>query len=331
MSTFSNPKGDPVAAERERVSVLRSASDQIVQMLPVIVLILVLLVLSLAVPYFLTVNNVINILLQSSAMGLMSIGMTVVLIVGGIDLSMPAMMGFAAILGVMYMRDGGNPILAGLIMVGVATAGGVINGFAVAHLRMIPFVVTLSTQAVAMGASLAVTKAISVAGINPRFVDTVLGKVWIIPVPVLFVIAVMVAAQFVMRDSLYGRWLYAVGVNGRAARVAGVPTRTVNFLAYVFAGFMAGAAAIVLSSRLGSASAAMGQSSVVLDIVGSAVLGGASIYGGVGTAVGAVIGATILTLLSNAMNLMHVSYYTTLLIKGVVIIAVIALDSLRRQ
>jgi ribose/xylose/arabinose/galactoside ABC-type transport system permease subunit len=331
MNVSGKPEGGSVAQEMKRPLGLPIRTEQLIRVAPLILLVLVLVVLGLFVPYFLTTRNIINILLQSSALGLMALGMTVVLIVGGIDLSMPAVMAFSSILGVMYMREKGNPIVAGLIIIVVAMAIGSVNGYAVARLRMIPFVVTLSMQAIVMGASLWVTQAISVTGINERFVDTVLAKVWIIPVPIIITLLMAIIAQVIMRRTVAGRWLYATGTNIRAARVSGVPTTWVVFSAYVFAGFMTGLAAIILSSRLGSASASMGREGVVLDIIGAAVLGGASIYGGVGTAVGAIIGAILITLMSNSMNMMHVSYYMTLFLKGIIIIAVVALDSLRRQ
>ena len=185
MNVSGKPEGGSVAQEMKRPSGLPVRSEQLLRVAPLILLVLVLVVLGLFVPYFLTTRNIINILLQSSALGLMALGMTVVLIVGGIDLSMPAVMAFSSILGVMYMREKGNPIVAGLIIIVVAMAIGSVNGYAVARLRMIPFVVTLSMQAIVMGASLWVTQAISVTGINEGFVDTVLAKVWIIPVPII--------------------------------------------------------------------------------------------------------------------------------------------------
>jgi ribose transport system permease protein len=135
----------------------------------------------------------------------------------------------------------------------------------------------------------------------------------------------------VVRRTLFGRWLYAVGVNVRAARTSGVPTSRVIFLTYVVSGAFAGLTAIILSARLGSASANMGNDGVVLDIVSSAVVGGVSIYGGIGSPLGAVLGAIFITVISNSMNMMQVSFFTGLMIKGIVIIAFVAFDSLRKR
>lgn len=302
----------------------------IVRFLPLILLGIIIVVIGLITPHFLTARNAINILRQSSALGLMAIGMTVVLIGGGIDLSIPSVMAFSGILGAMYMRDGGNPFLAALIMVAVGTAGGCINGFAVAYLKMIPFVVTLAMMNIAMGASIWVTEKISVAPINQGFIDVIMAKIAIIPVPVIFVSIVTAISYVVMKYGIFGRWLYAVGTNARTARVSGINSDGVIFGTYMVSGFFAGLAALVVVARLMSAAPTMGQEGVVLDIVSSCVIGGVSIYGGVGTPLGAVIGALFITLITNSMNMLQVSYYWTLIVKGIVIIVAIALDSLRR-
>jgi ribose/xylose/arabinose/galactoside ABC-type transport system permease subunit len=310
---------------------LRFGEGKLVQYLPLIILGIVIVVIGLITPNFLTSRNAINILRQSSALGVMAIGMTVVLIGGGIDLSIPSVMAFSGILGAMYMRDGGNPIIAGMIMIFVGTMGGCINGFAVAYLKMIPFVVTLAMMNIAMGASIWVTQQVSIAPIHPAFIDVVMARLSIVPVPVIFLLVVTVMAAYLMKNSIFGRWLYAVGTNVKAARVSGIPSDRVIFGTYVTSGFFAGLAALIVVARLGSAAPTMGQEGVVLDIVSSAVIGGVSIYGGLGNPLGAVIGALFITLITNSMNMLKVSYYTTLVVKGLVIIIAVALDSLKRR
>lgn len=288
-------------------------------------------VLAFVVPYFLTVRNIVNVLTQSSTLGLLSIGMAVVMIIGGIDLSLTAVMALSGILGAIFMRGGGSPILACLIMVLVGTVAGSVNGFAVAKLRMIPFVVTLSMQAIATGASIWVTNALSVAGIPDSFINTVLTKIWIIPFPVIVLVAVTLFCELLLRNSLFGRWLYSAGTNIRAARVSGMDTTRILFGGYAFSGMMAGLVAIIVTARLSSASGTMGSSSLLLDVISSTVIGGVSIYGGSGSAVGVMIGALFITLISNSMNFLHIPYYLTLIIKGSVIIMVIAVDSIRKK
>lgn len=318
-------------SQEQGITAARSGTNQLVSRIPIIILLIALVVVSLIVPRFLTTRNIINIAFQTSGTGLMVIGLTAVLISGGIDLSIPAVMALSGILGAMFMRAGGHPIIGVLVMLATGAAWGAVNGFAVARLKMIPFVVTLSTMVIATGTSVWVTNATSVGGLPSSFVDTVTARLLEIPVPVFLLVVVAVAAQILMTRSLYGRWLYAVGTNVKAARVSGIPADMVTFGCYVFSGFMAGLAGMVLTARLMSAAASMGREIVVLDIISSAVVGGVSIYGGKGTPVGAVLGALFITSITNSMNLLNVSYFTTLIIKGLLIIAVVAIDSLRSR
>ncbi len=305
--------------------------DLIIRYLPLVVMLIVFVYMAFTVEHFMTERNLINIFRQASALAIMAVGMTAVLITGGIDLSIPSNMAFGGILGAMYMRDGGDPVVGSLIMVITCSLVGAFNGFAVAWLRMIPFVVTLSMMYVMEGAALWVTEKVSVVISDQAFLGFVKGRFLGIPDPVIIMAVVVAVAWLVFHKSYLGRWLYAVGINSRTARVSGVPTRQVTFGAYVFSGFCAGIAAIVITGRLASASASMGQSGIVLDIVASSVVGGVSIYGGSGSPLGASLGAVLIALISNSMNMMHVEYYTTLVIKGIVIITVIALDTLRKR
>ncbi len=284
-------------------------------------------IIGLTVEHFFTAANLTNVLLQATPLGLMAIGLTAVLITGGIDLSIPAIMALGGILGSMYMREGGNPLVGACIMVGLGLLGGCINGFAVAYLKMIPFVVTLSTQAIAMGACVVITNSVSVLGLSSTFLETLTARPGGIPVPIIALAVLTLIVGVFSSKSLYGRWLYAVGMNAETSQVSGVPKKGVLFGAYAFAGFFAGLAAIIITSRLASASPTMGQEGVVLNVVAAAVVGGVSIYGGAGSFVGAAIGAVVITLISNIMNLAHLSYYATLVVKGLVIVAVVALDA----
>ncbi len=326
-------------AEESRVSLKRSdkgtfwqrASREYIRYLPLFVFAILVVVLGLTVPHFLTLRNIINILQQSSALGLMTIGMTLVLITGGMDLSIPPVMALAGILGAMHMRATGNSFFGGLIMVAVSTTLGAINGFAVAYLKMVPFVVTLSMMYVATGAATWLTREKSIANLPSGFVEFVMSKVGFIPTTVIFLIAVTIFVAIMMRRSVYGRWLYAVGSNAEVARLFGIPKDKVIFGAYLFSGFFAGLAAIVSTARLASASATMGSEGVVLNVVGSAVIGGVSIYGAEGSVLGAVIGSILMVTIENVMNMARVSYYMSLVAKGIIIVSVATFDTWRKQ
>jgi len=299
--------------------------------LPLIIFGIIAIILGFVVPHFLTTRNIINILKQSSALGLMTIGITVVMITGGIDLSIPSVMALGGILGAMYMRAGGNPIFGGLIMLAVCTSLSVVNGYAITYLRMVPFVVTLSMMYIATGASVWLTREVSIAGLPPQFIDGVMGKIGGIPVVVLFLTLMTFLVLIFMRNSIYGRWLYAVGSNSEVARLFGIPKDKIIFGAYICSGFFAGLAAIVTTARLASASATMGSEGIVLNVIGAAVIGGVSIYGAEGNVLGAVVGAVFIIMIENVMNMMRISYYMSLLAKGILIVSVIAFDTWRRK
>lgn len=291
-----------------------------------VALVVLLSVIWFIAPRFFRVSNVVNVLLQASVLGLPAIGMTAVLITGGIDLSLPANTALSAVLGAMVMKASGSSALGLLAMIAVGLLLGSINGLAVARLKMIPFVVTLSTMTIAAGVCVWITNSQSVTGIPEGFLELFTARPFGLPVAVYALLLMTGIASVVMRHSIPGYWLYAVGLNAKAARVARVPVDRVIGGTYVFAGLMAGLTAILLTARLGSASANMGADSFTLDIIASCVVGGVSTFGGVGTVVRAVLGAVLITVLSNAINLAGISFYFSLVIKGLVIIVFVAAE-----
>ena len=296
-------------------------------MVNLLILVAILVFLSQTAPNFFRYNNLINVLLQTALLGSLALGMAVVMIVGGIDLSLPANMAMSAILGALYMKATGDWTLAPVLMILVGIGVGLINGIAVAYLKMIPFVVTLAMMTVVSGTSVWITNSLSISQLPPGFGDIFGSRpVANIPTTVLVVAAVAVVLSVAMRSSIIGRWMYAVGINEKAALIARIRTKRVVLLSYLFSGAMAGLTAVFLTARLGAASANMGNDGMVLDIVSACVVGGISIYGGAGRVAGALLGALLITVLSNAMNLVGVSFYIGLVIKGLVIVAYIAAD-----
>jgi ribose/xylose/arabinose/galactoside ABC-type transport system permease subunit len=318
---------DLSSSPTDRVPKVLAASGFVKWGLRVVLLVGMLVLIDIYAPRFFRYQNLVNIFLQASLLGLMTIGMTVVMIAGGIDLSLPANMAIGAVLGAMYMKSGGNWIVSCFIMIAVGVLVGLVNGIAVSRLKMIPFVVTLAMMTVLSGSAVWLTNSLSISQIADPFLSLFdAAPIFGIPMTIWLGAGVTVAATVVMRSTRFGRWAYAVGLNARAARVAGVPVERVILISYVISGLMAGLTSILLTARLGSASANMGNDGMVLDIVSACVVGGVSIYGGAGRVPGAVFGAVLITVLSNAMNLVGVSYYLSLIIKGAVIIAFIAIE-----
>jgi ribose/xylose/arabinose/galactoside ABC-type transport system permease subunit len=276
-------------------------------------------------PNFFSIRNLLNVLIQGSSLGVMAIGLTFVMIVGGIDLSIPATMAFAAVLGAFVMPAWG--ITAGAAMMLVSgLAVGAFNGVAVAWFEMTPFVVTLASMTVIGGATVWMTNSQSLSDFPDAFFDLFLSAPAGVPVAVLILAVIAAIATLVLSSTAYGRSLYAVGLNAKAARLARAPVEWILFSTYAISGLLAGMAAVMLTARLGSASANLGSDGVVLDIVTACVVGGVSIYGGAGMATGAVLGALFVTLISNSLNQLGVSYFMTLVVKGIAIILFIWID-----
>lgn len=291
------------------------------------ILVAIALLLWFQAPSFFRMNNAINVLVQSSTLAILALGMAVVMIGGGIDLSLPANMALSAILGGLWMQGGGSPVFGVVIMLVAGTGVGFLNGAAVAYLQMIPFVVTLASMTVATGLSVWLTNSVSVSQFPEVYFDVLLARPLGLPVSVYVAASVTLGIGLLMSQTRFGRHVYAIGTSVRAARVARVPAQATLLASYALAGLMAGIAAVLLSARLGSASANMGVDSIVLDIVSAVVVGGISIYGGDGKPLGAVIGAIFITTLSNGLNLLGASFYLSLVVKGFVIIALIAIEN----
>jgi ribose/xylose/arabinose/galactoside ABC-type transport system permease subunit len=296
---------------------------------PAILLIVVAgLFFALAEPKFLSAYNLRNLAEQSASIGIMAVGLALVLFLGGIDLSVPAAMAAAAVLGAMAMVATQNVPLGIAVMLGAGLLAGALNGVAVAALGLVPFAVTLATMTLAGGLAVWLTEGTSIYGMPPGFAKAVMTRIAGVPVSALAFVLLVVILHWVVARSRGGRMLMAVGTNREAARVMGLRVRRIEFLTYLACGFCAGLAAIILTARLESAAAAMGSEAVLLDVVAAAVIGGVSIYGGRGTILGAALGAVFVTAVGNGLNLMGFDYFVSVVIKGSIVLAAIALDAI---
>ena len=299
--------------------------------IPTLIILVLLIILYLEAPNFFRIRNLTNILVQSSALGILAIGMCVVFITGGIDLSLPSNMAFGAIIGSNYIVNSGDPIIGSIIMIICCLLIGCINGIAVSYLNMTPFVVTLATMTMLGGTNVWITNSRSVSNFPEIFFDIFSAKIFNVPISILIMFFLMIFMSFLLNSTKYGRNLYYVGINSKASSSSRINVKLVIFLSYLISGIMAGITAIILTARLGSASANMGSDGVVLDIVSACVVGGISIYGGIGKPYGAILGAIFITLISNSLNQLGISYFINLIIKGLVIIIFIATDNFIRK
>lgn len=296
----------------------------------VIAAVIIIAAISMIEPRFFRLRNILNILDQTSTIGFLVIGMTCVFIVGGIDLSMPAVVSSAAVVGGAYIAQGGTIVVGCLIMIFVGLVCGAINGLAIAKARMVPFIVTLSTMILAQGFSVMFTRADSITITREAF-RRIGGTVGIIPIPIIIFVVVALLLALITGKTVFGRWMYMIGTNEKAAEVSGIPVVFGKFSVYVMSGVIAAIAAIVMSAKLGAATTRMVGDTQLMDVISATVIGGASLYGGKGSVLGAFLGILFITVIANFLNLLGISYWIGMIIKGLMITIVIGLDVLRSQ
>lgn len=303
---------------------------------PVFIATLILLVIMiLFVPSFATAQNIRTVTQQFSYMGIAAVGLAFVLIGGGNDLSIGANISLSSIVAAMVMthlmNGSGAAVLPG-VAAALATGAliGLMNGICVSVIGMNPFILTLIMQMFCDGISLIVTDSLSIGGLPGTYLAIGTGEVFCIPFPVLIMLVFFAGGQFVLFKTAYGRRLYTVGANKQAARLVGVSVEKVQIVAFVISGICAAAGGIILSARLGAATPSAGSNSM-LEIMSAAIIGGNSLFGGKGTVVGAACGVVLLSLISNGLNLLGVSYYATMIVKGGIILMAVALDYVNQK
>ncbi|WP_082553509.1 ABC transporter permease [Phycicoccus sp. Root101] len=289
-----------------------------------VALILLIIFSSLQSDRFLQVDNVLNVLRQISIVGVLALGMTFVIITAGIDLSVGSMLSVVVVYTADTVQTRG--VFLGVIMaLSLGCLLGLVNGLGVAIGRIQPFVMTLGMLAFAKGIALIFTEGQPVAITNDAFLAFGNGRTLGIPNPAIVFLVLLAVCMFVLRGTVFGRSVYAVGANEEAARLSGIPVRRVKCAVYVISGLMVGIAGILYASQLGVGTPVAGDGKE-LDAIAATVVGGTSLFGGVGTAGGTFVGAAILGVLSNILNLSGVSPYVQYLFRGGLIVAAVLLQ-----
>ena len=287
-------------------------------------------VLSFAHPNFLSTGNLTNVLRQVSINGVLAIGMTFVILTGGIDLSIGSVLAISGVVAGSMVTGGEphNPAIAVIAAVAAGAAFGVVNGVLIARFGIPAFVATLGMLSMARGSTLLYSDGRPIPNLSPAFRWIGQGLVGGVPVPVIIFALVFILAWITLRFTVYGRWIYAVGGNVKSARTSGIPTRTVIFSVYLLMGALAGLAGIILTARTTSAlpQAGLGYE---LDAIAAVVIGGTSLTGGIGSVAYTLIGALIIGVIGNGLDLMSVSSYYQQIIKGAIIVAAVLIDRSR--
>jgi ribose transport system permease protein len=300
------------------------------RLLPFLSLIVLFVALAIASPHFLTPTNLSSVVRQTAVINIMSLGMTIIIIAGGIDLSVGAILAMSGVIGAMAMEKG-MPIPVG-ILIGILTGlfWGFINGILTTRLRIAPFIVTLGTLGIIRGLTLIITNGLPVHGVPQGF--SFLGEGNLLGVPfVLWVLVVCaLATHVILEHTRLGRYAYAIGSNPDAAVYAGVPVGFDTTTVYALGGMLTGLAGMIEASRLMTGQPAAGNG-YELQAIAAVVIGGGSLHGGEGSVVGTLIGAFIMGLLSNGSDLLGVSPYLQQAIIGAVIILAVTVDELRKR
>ncbi|HEY7410350.1 MAG TPA: ABC transporter permease [Vicinamibacteria bacterium] len=290
-------------------------------------LVVLCLLVTALTPHFLTVSNLLNVLQQTSINAVIAVGMTFVILSGGIDLSVGSLLALAGVALATALQAGMPVPVAVLVGLGVGGACGLVNGALVTLGRLPPFIATLGMMSVARGAALMFTEGRPVSGFGPGFRALATERVALVPVPVLVTLAVYLIAHFALARTRFGRYVYAIGGNEEAARLSGVPVRFHKAMVYGLSGLMSGLAAALLTARLNSAQPIAGIM-YELDAIAATVIGGTSLLGGAGTIGGTLIGALVMGVLRNGLNLLGISSFLQQVVIGLVIVGAVLIDSL---
>ncbi|MGG0658375.1 ribose ABC transporter permease [Rummeliibacillus pycnus] len=305
-----------------------SKSKGLIQKLgPLLGLLLIIIIISIMSPSFLTATNIFNVLRQVSISALIAFGMTFVILTGGIDLSVGSTLALTGAISAGMLASGMDPILAMLIGLALGAVLGAVNGVIIAKGKVAPFIATLATMTIYRGITLVYTDGKPVSGLGDSMVFQMFGKGYFlgIPVPVITMIVAFFVLYFILRKTTFGRRVYAIGGNEEASRLSGINVDRITIAVYSLTGMLAALSALILTSRLNSAQPTAGES-YELDAIAAVVLGGTSLTGGRGWIFGTLVGALIIGVLNNGLNLIGVSSFFQQVVKGVVILIAVLLD-----
>jgi len=296
----------------------------------VLALAAIVVVLSINQPVFLTLPNLINVVRQISINGILAVGVTYVLLTGGVDLSLGSVVALAGVVAACFAHPGQYPTIVP-ISLGIMTGAlcGAVNGLFVTKGRVAPFIVTLGMMTIARGLALRVAEGKPISNLSKEFL-WLGGDVAGIPVPVVVFFVIAIVSCVFLKNIRLGRYIYAVGGNENAARASGINVHGVKLFAYTICGAMAGLAGVVLASRVttGQPNAGVGYE---LDAIAAVVIGGTSLSGGVGGIGGTMLGALLMGVINNGLDLLNVSSYYQQIVKGIIIVGAVWLDQRQKE
>lgn len=291
---------------------------------------LLCVIITFVSPAFMTLSNITNVFTQVSTNAIIAVGMTFVVLTGGIDLSVGSTVAISGAFAASIIKSTNNVFLAIIVAGIVGIVIGLINGLLISKGKLQAFIATLATMTIFRGATLVFTNGTPISKLSESFVNIGNGKLGFIPIPVVITVIVFIIAVYVLTQTRFGRYLYALGGNEDSARLSGINTNKIKTLVYVISGFASSIAGVIIASRIGSASPNAGTG-FELDAIAAVVIGGTSLAGGEGRITGTLIGALIIGVLNNGLNLMNVSPFYQSIVKGLVILIAVLLDKKSRK
>ena len=275
--------------------------------------------------------NLVNMLVQCADLIILACGMTFVFMNGGIDFSVTATLALGSIFGARLMTMGGNPLLMTVlgvtVMLAIGIGIGTLNGLTVTRLRMPSFIATMATQLIFAGLALWYTQSATIGGLPKPFLLIGRGTLFGVQLPVFIMLAVVAMAAFVLHRTVLGRYIFSVGTNHRTSLISGIPVKKTIFSLFLFSGGLAAISGIIMTSRSGAGMPALGKG-MLMDIVGAVVIGGTSVTGGKGSILGTAVGAALIIVLNNSLNLLGIEWFVINALKGVMIVLVALLGVL---
>ncbi|WP_304681953.1 ABC transporter permease subunit [uncultured Clostridium sp.] len=291
---------------------------------------LLCVIITFVSPAFMTLSNITNVFTQVSTNAIIAVGMTFVILTGGIDLSVGSTVAISGAFAASIIKSTNNVFLAIIVAGIVGIVIGLINGLLISKGKLQAFIATLATMTIFRGVTLVFTNGTPISKLSESFVNIGNGKLGFIPIPVVITVIVFIIAVYVLTQTRFGRYLYALGGNEDSARLSGINTNKIKTLVYVISGFASSIAGVIIASRIGSASPNAGTG-FELDAIAAVVIGGTSLAGGEGRITGTLIGALIIGVLNNGLNLMNISPFYQSIVKGLVILIAVLLDKKSRK
>ncbi|MDD6619057.1 MAG: ABC transporter permease [Lachnospiraceae bacterium] len=307
-----------MAKKKELGSVLRNFAL-------VFIIIAIIVVMSFVSPVFMTSKNIINIIRQISINGIIAVGMTFVILTGGIDLSVGSVVAITSVIVGSMLQGGSNWLVACIVALLISLVFGAFNGFMIAYVGFQPFIATLATVTMGSGIALAYSDGKPFTISNESFLKIGQGYLGAIPIPIVLLVIVVAIGLIILKTTTFGRYVFAIGGNKNAAKLSGVRTRRVELMVYVISALCASIVGLILSARISSGQPTAGEG-YELDAIAATAIGGTSMTGGVGSLTGTIFGFVLLGLMTNSMNLLNINSFYQEIVKGILIIIAVFLD-----